>query len=59
MIEEVLGKLLREYELDTQSKWFSSSGGMVDLASAIQAERIKLQAGGDWQGLAILTAMKL
>lgn len=26
---------------------------------AIEAERIKLQAGGDWQGIAILTAMKL
>ena len=25
----------------------------------IEAERIKLQAGGDWQGIAILTAMKL
>ena len=26
---------------------------------AIEAERIKLQAGGDWQGIAILIAMKL
>ena len=48
-VEEVLGKLLREYELDTQSKWFSSSGGMVDLASAIESERSKLQAKGENQ----------
>ena len=40
---ELLDRLLHEYELDVDSKWFSSSGGMVDLASAIEAERNKLK----------------
>ena len=40
---ELLDRLSHEYELDVDSKWFSSSGGMVDLASAIEAERNKLR----------------
>lgn len=42
-VAAVLDRLLHEYELDVDSKWFSSSGGMVDLASAIEAERNKLK----------------
>ena len=52
-IEEALDRL--------DSKAFYDPSGTSPLINPreIQAERIKLQAGGDWQGIATLTAMKL
>ena len=57
-IEEVLDRLESERDSHDADTGCSDELGYIPL-SAIQAERIKLQAGGDWQGIAILTAMKL
>ena len=57
-VEEVLDRLESERDSHDADTGCSDELGYIPL-SAIQAERIKLQAGGDWQGIAILTAMKL